>query len=250
MAVTRSNLIDEALKYVGVSKTNRTPEFMEITEGRGFDVNNGIPYAWCGDFATYVLEKVGVHDGTALNRKSINGKWNPGQNITMLTNWAAAHGQVSDDKSDIVPGDFVVLIRNAGDHIGLVKSVNKEGGSITTLDGNGWGGEVHETIRQLDSLPLRRVVKTDVLLAAVDTGYHWDPQPVDPNQPIPFPFPEFPTIPGFGPIMIPGTGIPNYIGTLYADAPTYDGAIEETKFGFDKLRALILARSVERIGRT
>jgi hypothetical protein len=174
-----AQLIDIATGYLGVSRINRRPELVEITEGR---VNDSESYAWCGDFATFVLMKAGVTDGSALNRASIAGKWTPGDNLARLQRWASTHNSWSTKLSDAVIGDYLIIVRNAGDHIGLVRSVDP----IVTIDGNGWNAEVHSTARASGSFQIRGVVKTQALLDAVSSGYTWtQPSPIDPGRGIP-----------------------------------------------------------------
>jgi len=163
---TKRDLIEKMASIVGVGPANDAAKIKEITEGR----YSGPGYGWCGDAATWACARVGVTDGEALNRVEINGKWNPGMNLVYLQNWHHAHDAVIPKSSwqDGSPGDFIILFRSDGNHIGLIESINP----LVTLDGNGWGGVVSRTKRDDEAKSrILEVLDTTKLLQAVKSGY-------------------------------------------------------------------------------
>jgi hypothetical protein len=169
----KAKLLDIGMQYKGVSRYVRPADLNAITEGR---TQGNASYAWCGDFATFVLDKAGVRDGEALNRVSINGKWVPGDNLARLQRWAASHAAWSGVLKTAQPGDLLIMARPNGNHIGYVIQLNP----LITLDGNGWNAEVHVTTRTPDE-PVLGVIDTQQLLTAISTGYRW--APTEPSQP-------------------------------------------------------------------
>lgn len=151
-------ILSQARSRIGVSRSHRVDELDRITEGRYTYKHPKYGwYAWCGDFASYLLEMCGCSDPTALNRISVAGKWTPGDNISRIMRWAKSHGASFTDPARLKAGHYYVKPAANGDHIGVVSEVMETG--YKTIDGNGWKGAVSEGSRTFES-SLRTFIDT------------------------------------------------------------------------------------------
>lgn len=209
-------LLSRANSLLGVGpKSSRRAEYLQITEGREDWGPAGAKkhYGWCGDFVTYCIMQQGSLDGELLNRAELNGKWVPGDNITRITRVSKARGWVKPKDAPVERGDIVVLARQNGDHIGFAVSGGYQ--HYTTIDGNGWGGVVVLTNRDVRPIALIPLSAIPINLSPNNPGGSWFPIP---GLPIPgtgqgFPFPGLPEIPGFpGLPEPPGIGLPGIPG--------------------------------------
>jgi len=158
----RSCIIQSAEAMIGVSRSNRVEDLDMITEGRYTYRHPKYGwYAWCGDFASWLLEHCGCKDPTAINRVSVAGKWTPGDNIARIMRWSKAHGASFTDPSQLKRGDYYVKPAPSGDHIGVVHVVRAN--SYTTIDGNGWKGAVSQGERSFDAA-IRTFIRTPAFL--------------------------------------------------------------------------------------
>lgn len=160
--MNKRELIEFAAARIGVSPQSDLAELERITESRCHERPGGKQYAWCGDFATYCLMCCGCHDGGALNRVALNGKWKPGQNISMLVAWAKGYQQFVDF-GDAEAGDIVIFANNTGDHICFLEQPVTSSGAYTTIDGNS-GNIVARNSRQRGNKPIRCCISTGMLL--------------------------------------------------------------------------------------
>lgn len=196
--MNKLDLIVFASDRVGVSPQTNMVEMERITESRCHERPGGKQYAWCGDFATYCLMCCGCHDGGALNRVALNGKWKPGQNIAMLVAWAKGYQQFIDFEA-AEAGDIIVFANNTGDHICFLEKPMSGSGAYVTIDGNS-GNVVARNSRFRGNKPIRCCISTGMLLE----------QSVKPSSPyVTFPFPPVPTssmgipsLPSFDPVFV------------------------------------------------
>jgi len=176
----RSKIISIAAGFVaqGVGPEHDRPCYLQLTEGRAdWTGSDGEVrhYGWCGDYITYVLSRVGVMDGSILNRAELNdGKWTPGDNLARVQRWAKLTGSiieldaVRDDPALLLPGDIVIFIRPDGDHIAFWEEW-LAAGSFSSLDGNSYGRICKRNGRQLvpgaNQMPIRHFIRiTDMPL--------------------------------------------------------------------------------------
>jgi hypothetical protein len=177
----RAQFVRDVKSFVGVSPRERVPELDSITEKRWREKTKHGPYSWCGDFPTFMAERWGCKDPTALNRVSVAGAWTPGDNIARLIRWAKAHEAWITGKdltARVQEGDFYIKPRPDGSHIGIVGATSLP--SYETIDGNGWMGAVSQGKRTWTD-PVTGFVDVSVLL-----GIHARPHavPTDiPNAP-------------------------------------------------------------------
>jgi hypothetical protein len=165
---------------------------LEITEGRKSQYDKSgkrtFFYSWCGDWVSYHLWKTGCRH-KCLNREAINGKWEPGMNLTFLTAWAGDHRwlpkavkeRYSDDPSSgsswhpwdntkdacedgYEPrlGDLVICPRKNGDHIEFW--AGREDKIIKVSAGAQAGGVALLRTRDLDIEELVAIVDIDKLV--------------------------------------------------------------------------------------
>ncbi|WP_437731442.1 hypothetical protein [Sorangium sp. So ce1335] len=119
-------------------------------------------HSWCGDFVTWVFWKAWVLRGTPedkitkeelgkfLNRESLNGKWQAGENLNMVEAYAKRSStglliwHPPGDGYVPKPGDIFMANREAGGHISIVASYEREApdaqpkrghDQFTTIDG-------------------------------------------------------------------------------------------------------------------
>lgn len=85
----------------------------EITEGRCHERPGGHKYSSCGDYASWAAYNAGARNLSAINRVEANGGWVIGANIDMMV----SAGSVPPPY-DV--GDFAVLSRPSGGHIGAI----------------------------------------------------------------------------------------------------------------------------------
>ncbi|WP_438023563.1 hypothetical protein [Sorangium sp. So ce233] len=101
-------------------------------------------HSWCGDFVTWVFwkawflrgmpeDKIAKEElGKFLNRESINGKWQPGENLNMVESYAKRSStgllvwHPPGDGYVPKPGDIFMADRAAGGHISIVASYERE----------------------------------------------------------------------------------------------------------------------------
>lgn len=84
--------------------------------------------AWCGDFVAYALQQVYGDDvpGDYINTCSNTAY------VPTIREWGANKGLLTDDSSQVQPGDIIVY---GEQHVGLVVSVNSDG-TVNTVEGN------------------------------------------------------------------------------------------------------------------
>ncbi len=84
--------------------------------------------AWCGDFVAYALQQVYGDDvpGDYINTCSNTAY------VPTIREWGANKGLLTDDSSQVEPGDIIVY---GEQHVGLVVSVNSDG-TVNTVEGN------------------------------------------------------------------------------------------------------------------
>lgn len=199
---SKSQLIQIAADRIGVSPTSDIEEMDRITERRHRERPGGNAYAWCGDFATYVLMLAGCHDGGALNRVALNGKWQPGDNIARLVRWAKGYNQfVTFTAAE--QGDIIIFATGNGDHICFLDQPPDGGGIFYTIDGN-HGNVVARAKRTVGVREIRCCISTGMLIQQTAPSYtsgSW----------IPFPVPELPTA------LPAGTELPFPVGWHYRE---------------------------------
>lgn len=178
---------------LGVSRHNRRAEFLAITEERdnwtpanycpgGLAPNSEAQcsYQWCGDFVTAALYATGVRDGSLLNRSEVNGKWVPGQNLTMIESWAKSNGLWKKFSQATGPCIYIKTRQN-GDHVGFVAAIGN--GRSDTYDGNSIGGAVAKQHIELSDKTVRGVLELSAIPVPAEQGAGSPTVPVFPELP-------------------------------------------------------------------
>lgn len=240
---TQSKLFAVARSLTGVGPQSHRDTFLLMTENRDdwtpqsvcpgpVRANGKCAYEWCGDYVTYVLFVSGVVDGKMLNRQAINGKWFPGQNLTMIEKWSRDNGVWRQNIDGCDKPAVYIQKRGAGDHIGFIEGRN--GSDFLTLDGNSVGNVVASRVKQLkndgcrgyvllDDIPVQAEAAVPQLSIPGTPSTPWFPGAGIPNT-LPFPFPTpSGSVPGaFNPIEL----FRSVVGQVPVFIPT-DGAAEE-----------------------
>lgn len=180
---SKLQLLQMAANRIGVSPSSDIDEMDRITERRHRERPGGQQYAWCGDFASYILMLSGCHDGGALNRVALNGSWQPGDNIARLVRWAKGYNQFVSF-ADAEQGDIIIFANDTGDHICFLEQKADAGGIFYTIDGN-HGNVVARAQRGVGNKTVRCCISTGMLIAQTAPTR-------TPEEWTPFPIPEIP----------------------------------------------------------
>jgi hypothetical protein len=164
----RGRVAEAFRQTMNAYRTNAEAAKEAITEGRWKTSPGGVKYAWCGDLVTYVLMRAGFKRG--LNRVALNGRWKPGENITMLQGLTGTH----KDFNAAQPWDVLVLARPNGNHACFLGKKEPDGRYISA-DGNGPGAGVAYNNRAADDvpiaiIPLAAIIQGDQAPGASKTG--------------------------------------------------------------------------------
>lgn len=125
-AQTRASIVDIARSQLGINGRKNRDKVREYTRGRGG--------AWCSEFASYVLDKVGV------DKFGYKYTW---------SSYLKTARKMGEVKETPLPGDIVIF----KGHTALVESVNNDG-TFTTIGGN----EGNAVKRSTHSLKSKRIL--------------------------------------------------------------------------------------------